>query len=109
MYQGLKTDSNGKIIVENVVPGTYFIREVNSINGYDKYEDLIDIGLSMNEEYTVTVYNNKSEVPEIEIEKTENGKEVDNKEVEKEQNSNKKTVTQKTVSAQTKRLPVTGM
>ena len=109
VYQGLKTDSNGKIIVENVVPGTYFIREVNSINGYDKYEDLIDIGLSMNEEYTVTVYNNKSEVPEIEIEKTENGKEVDNKEVEKEQNSNKKTVTQKTVSAQTKRLPVTGM
>ena len=109
VYQGLKTDKNGKIVLENVLPGTYFIKEVNSINGYDKYEDLIDIGLTMNEEYTVTVYNNKSEEPEIEIEKIQNNKEVDDKEVEKEKISNKKLVTQKTVTAEEKKLPVTGM
>ena len=58
----------------------------------------------MNEEYTVTVYNNKSEEPEIEIEKIQNNKEVDDKEVEKEKISNKKLVTQKTVTAEEKKL-----
>ena len=84
VYTGLKTNKDGKIIIENLIPGKYYIRETNTINGYEMYEDLIDAEVSLHEQLTVMVYNSKEKEPNIEINKLERDKEV-------------------------KRLPVTGM
>lgn len=83
IYTGLKTDENGKIRVENILPGIYYLKEINAIDGYTKYEQLIKIEVELNQEVTVTVNNKKEEMPKV---KTKN---IKNQEV--------------------KKLPVTGM
>ena len=84
VYSGLKTNNEGKIVIENLIPGKYFIKEVNSVNGYEKYEELIDTEVGLHEQVTVNVYNSKEKKPSIDVEKNERSKEI-------------------------KRLPVTGM
>lgn len=69
VYNSLKTNSEGKIIVENLIPGKYYIREVNTIDGYKKYEDLISVELVLHEQVTVNVYNEKEETPKISVDK----------------------------------------
>ena len=82
IYKNLKTDEKGKIIIENVIPGKYYIRETKSIDGYKIYEEDIAVNVDLNQEIMVTVNNKKEDKPKIETSKKE--KEV-------------------------KRLPVTGM
>lgn len=77
VYQNLKTDEEGKIIIENLVPGTYYLRETKSIDGYEIYEELIRIDTALNQEITVTVNNQKEEPPKVET------KEPKQKEVKK--------------------------
>ena len=79
IYTNLETDENGKIEVENLIPGKYYIKETRTISGYEMYEDLIEIDISLNEEMTVTVNNHEEEIPEIE--KTTDNKEVTNKRI----------------------------
>lgn len=88
VYSDLKTDNNGKIVIDNIIPGEYYLKEVKTIDGYMLYEQLINIKVELNEELTITVNNSKEETPEIET-KTKNNKEVSNKVL--------------------KKLPVTGM
>ncbi len=88
VYTGLKTDENGKIEINNIVPGIYYLKETNATDGYIGYNQLIKIETELNQEVTVTVNNRKEDVPTIETKKTGN-KEVLSKEV--------------------KKLPVTGM
>ncbi len=88
VYTDLKTDEEGKIEIPNLVPGTYYLRETKTIDGYELYDQLIKIDIKLNEEVTVTVNNNKEEIPEIETIE-EKSKEVSSLEV--------------------KKLPVTGM
>lgn len=85
VYSNLKTDENGKIVIENLIPGKYYIREKNTIDGYEKYEELIEVETELNQEMMVTINNKKEEKPTIEIDKAK-------KEVK-----------------QIKKLPVTGM
>ena len=87
VYGELKTNEEGKVQIENLIPGRYFLREVNSIDGYQKNEDLIKIDISLNEQISVTVNNRKNEKPEVKVTK------------DKVSISNKKI----------KKLPVTGM
>lgn len=68
IYTGLKTDNEGKIIIENLVPGTYFVKETRTLEGYSIYDKLIKVKLDLNETSTVNVINNV-EKPEIEIKK----------------------------------------
>lgn len=75
VYSGIKTNNEGKIVIENLIPGKYFVREVNSINGYEKYDELISTELMLNEQVTINVYNAKEE-PIIEIDKNEKTKSV---------------------------------
>lgn len=89
VYSGLKTDEEGKIEINNIIPGIYYLRETKGIEGYIKYEQLINIELDLNEEITIEVNNTKEEEPEVEIHKTQNTKKVSAK--------------------QAKTLPVTGM
>lgn len=88
VYTGLKTNKEGKIELENLVPGTYYLRETKTIDGYENYDQLIKLNTELNQEMTVTVNNQKEDKPEIET-KTKNSKSVASQEV--------------------KRLPVTGM
>ena len=69
VYNGLKTDNDGKINIENIVPGRYYIKETNTKDGYLKFEDLIKIDINLNEQMTVTVNNKKEEKPKIETSK----------------------------------------
>ena len=69
IYTGLVTDENGKIEVNNLQPGKYYIRETRTQEGYELYEKLIEVELSLNETSTVNVVNNIQE-PKINVEKT---------------------------------------
>lgn len=59
---GLTTDKDGKIVIENLLPGKYYVREIETLEGYSLYEDDIAVELVLNEESSVTVYNQKSEL-----------------------------------------------
>lgn len=74
VYTGLKTDEEGKIIIDNLIPGTYYLKETKTIDGYEIYDKLIKIDLELNQEMTVTVNNKKEDKPKIE--KTNSSKEV---------------------------------
>lgn len=69
LYSELKTNEEGKIIIENLNPGIYYIEETKTVNGYAVYEELIEVELSYNETLTVTVTNSKEiiskEEPEV--------------------------------------------
>ena len=88
VYSDLKTDENGQIIIENLVPGEYYIRETKTIEGYQIYNQLIKVEPEMNQELTVTVNNNKEDIPNVETKK-QTSKNISNQEI--------------------KKLPVTGM
>ena len=83
IYVDLKTNEEGKIVINNLVPGTYYIKETKTIDGYEIYDELIEVKVQMNQELTVTINNKKQEKPKFET------KEYGYKEV--------------------KKLPVTGM
>ena len=72
----IKTNEKGEAILENVLPGTYYIKEIQAPTGYILYNGYIEIKPKFNEELTITIKNTKEEVPNIEI--TENELEVKN-------------------------------
>lgn len=65
VYSNLKTDKNGKIVLENMTPGKYYIQETVTVEDYKIYEGLIPITLEFNMEMSVVVDNSK--VKEVEI------------------------------------------
>ena len=83
VYTGLKTNSEGKIVLENLIPGVYYLRETKAIDGYQANDEDIKLKIELNEEIMITVNNIKEEKPKVE--------------------------TTKTSSKEVKRLPVTGM
>lgn len=86
VYANLKTNEQGEIEVKNLMPGTYYIKETVSKQGYLPNEELTKVELKWNHSATVTVFNLKEDEKKtnIEIEETE-------------------------FSTSVKRLPVTGM
>lgn len=125
VYSDLKTNDNGKIYINKLVPGTYYLRETNTKDGYLKYDELIKIEVKLNEKVTVTVNNKKEDKPTVETSKKEI--EVDQdivKEIEVKQDiinnekQNKTKIIKQTQNQtqvmkenikQVKTLPVTGM
>lgn len=63
----LITDKNGEVVLENILPGTYYIKEIQAPAGYILYDNYIQIRPEFNEELTVTIKNSKEEKPEIQI------------------------------------------
>ena len=55
----IETDENGQIILEKLMPGTYYIREVKAPDGYVLDMELHEINISLNEKIILKVYNNK--------------------------------------------------
>ena len=116
------TDGNGEIVLINMFPGKYYLEEVETLEGYVLYTDLIEIGLDYNEEFEVVVNNRIKEVTEVvkdyesvevipskeETIITENTKEeviVKNETLEYNNFNNEEKVT---VKNEVKRLPKTG-
>ncbi len=89
VYSDLRTDKDGKIEIKHLIPGKYYLRETKAKEGYEVYDELIELQLTLHEQYTVTVNNNQKEKPKIEIEKKIKSKEISSSTLE--------------------RLPVTGM
>lgn len=78
IYQSLITNKNGEILLENVIPGTYYLRETKTLAGYVRYDEDIKIEINLNEQINVIVNNTKEknievskEVTNIEVEKNE--------------------------------------
>jgi len=67
IYSNLKTNSQGEILIENFLPGKYYLQETNSKDGYLLDEKLIEFEVELNEELTITVDNLFEKVPEAEI------------------------------------------
>ena len=83
VYTDLKTNKEGKIVIENLIPGNYYIKEIRTIDGYEIYDQPIKVDIELNQEITVTINNKKEEKPQID--------------------------TTKKASKELKKLPVTGM
>ncbi len=76
VYSDLKTDKEGKIEIKHLIPGKYYLRETKAKEGYEKYEELIELEVAWQEQYTITVNNNKQEKPKIEVDKKQKNKEI---------------------------------
>ncbi len=72
IYTELITNENGQIIIENLLPGIYYIRETRTLEGYGLYDKLIKLELGLNEETTVNVINSEEKTDiKVEEKKTE--------------------------------------
>lgn len=103
IYSNLKTNSKGEILLENFLPGKYYIQETNSKDGYLLDERLIEFNIKLNEELTIIIDNLFEKIPEIEKTKDKITQTIINKVPEIEKTKNK--ITETVV----KKLPVTGM
>lgn len=108
IFADLKTDEEGKIVIENLLPGKYYIQEIETLEGYEKYDKLIEVDLRLNEETKITVNNlQNDEKPEIDKINTE--LEVEqvktSQDVKQEKNNYEKIQFEKEVE----KLPRTGM
>ena len=65
LVNSVKTDGNGKIVFDNLVPGKYYLRELSTLEGYTLYNDLIEVDVHLFEEANVTVNNNKIKEKEV--------------------------------------------
>lgn len=63
--ENLSTDVNGEIIIDKILPGKYFIQEVKTLDGYNLYEELIEINLKFNEEVQTIINNTLESITEI--------------------------------------------
>ena len=99
------------------MPGKYYIREVETLEGYEMYEKVIEIDLRLNEETTVKVNNlHKDEIPENEKPKTElevdqikNNEEVKQDKTEEVKPPEKTSHTEIKTEKEVMKLPKTGM
>lgn len=69
VFENLQTDEFGIIELNNILPGTYYIQEIETIEGYEFNDEIIEINLELNEEKKIVIINEKipeePEVPEI--------------------------------------------
>jgi len=65
ILQNLLTDKNGEIIIKNIEPGTYYLKEVKTLEGYVLHNEDVEININLNEQVDILVENLK----EIIIEK----------------------------------------
>lgn len=103
VFDNLVTNENGEILIENILPGKYFLQETETLSGYNLYTDLIEINLELNEEVNVTVNNSLKSITNID-KKTEDI-EITSKAEEAIYNE-ENTVNVKNIN--NKKLPVTG-
>lgn len=66
VFENLQTNENGIIELNTILPGTYYIQEIESIEGYEINNEIIEIEVGLNEEEKIVVTNEKiPEEPEV--------------------------------------------
>ncbi len=65
MIENLVTNENGEIVLNNMLPGKYYISEIETLEGYNLYTDLIEANLDFNEEFQIIVNNSIKEITQI--------------------------------------------
>ena len=71
VYTDLKTNKDGIIEIDNLLPGKYYIKETKTLEGYTLYDKLIEVDLDLNEKITVNVINHEELNTEVKIKETE--------------------------------------
>lgn len=104
IYSNLVTDINGKIIIDKILPGKYYLKETRTLDGYINYDELIEINIELNETVNIVVNNSKEKKVEISNKKTE--LEVSNEKTRIEVKNEDIKVEEK---EEIKKLPITGM
>lgn len=92
ILQSLITDKNGEIVLENIIPGTYYLQEVKTLPGYVLYDENIQIDIGLNETVNVTVNNSKEK--NIEVSKSETNIEVGKTEENIKEKNNEESIIQ---------------
>lgn len=115
VIQNLITNGNGEIILENMLPGSYYLQEVETLENYELNSELIEINLELNQEIEIIVDNKLKMVFKEEIEKKEENVDVkveekENEKLEaKEENKINEAIKDASINIETKKtLPVTG-
>ncbi len=105
VYKNLKSDEDGKIILENILPGKYYLEEIKAPEGYNIYTGLLELNVQLNEELTVIVNNSKEKVTEI-----KNTVEIINVSQKQEQTTQENIIReyQETTEKEVIKLPKTG-
>ena len=66
VMENVETNEEGMVIINNVIPGTYYLQEIETLEGYELNKDLIQIIVELNEQKEITVENTKTpEIPTI--------------------------------------------
>lgn len=68
VHENLVTNEKGEILLENMIPGKYYLQEIETLENYNLYTDLIEIVLDLNEEFQIVVNNTTREVTEVDKE-----------------------------------------
>lgn len=109
LYTDLTTNENGEIEINNLLPGTYYLKEIRTLEGYNLYSKPIKIELDLNEKTTVTVINTEEE-PKITITNIETEMSVENSQSEIEIQESQSNINEKNEENKiTVKLPKTGM
>ncbi len=103
-YENLISDDAGEIEISKLLPGKYYIQEVETLEGYNKYSDLVEVNITLNEEIEVIVNNTLKTVNEV-TKETETIEIVENKTDSIYKTNATET---KLTSSNIKKLPVTG-
>lgn len=107
IYADLTTNNQGIITVENLLPGKYYVQEMETLEGYEVYDKLIEIEAKLNEEVKVTVNNlHNTDIQKIDKTYTEIEVEQSKTEIEVQESDIKVEEQEKDVTI---KLPKTGM
>ena len=97
----VETNIDGQIILEQIMPGIYYIREKKAPEGYEINSKLFQVEIKLNQKQTVKIENDK--IVEVEQPKEENNNEEKPPIEEVPPQIEEKTITE------VPKLPVTGM
>lgn len=62
VFENVQTNESGIIEINHLLPGKYYIQEVETLEGYEENAELIEVDLELNEEEKIIVVNEK--IPE---------------------------------------------
>ena len=62
IYTSLVTNDQGEVSIDNLLPGTYYVKETKALEGYALYDKLIPVNVDLNEISKVIVDNSEEDV-----------------------------------------------
>lgn len=62
IYENVRTDKDGKLLIEKMIPGKYTIKEIYTKPGYILSEDEIEVEVKFNETTEIKIENVKEEI-----------------------------------------------